>query len=433
MEVVVGLPKTLRGTDGPAVAAARAYGAALAAPIAPVPVVYVDERLTTVSADRQLAEAGVRGRARRKVVDQVAATRILQNRLDNLAGGRRPVSDHLGIFGRERAARPASSTSTSCGPRWPPTPTEPPDPAAPPHPTLISDAERAADRPSPAPPVAGLRGRGAGGHRGRPDRRVRRLAVHGRRGPRLHAAPGDTEVIVRVQSGDGIGDIANTLADAGWWPVAEAFENQAALDADVQALRPGYYRVRQNASAQATADALVAKENRVGQVRLIPGRQLADVTAVSTDPNVAPIDGARLHLRDHRGGLCAAERRSRTASPPTSSGRSPRPPIRPRSASWNGPPTGCRAAPDPRKRLEGMILPGDFDIPPGSDAGTGAAGRRQRVGGAVERTDIIADSAAARDHAVPGGDHRVADRAGGHRQRHAQGVPGDLQPAGRSR
>jgi len=89
VEVVVGLPKTLRGTDGPAVAAARAYGALLAARITPVPVVFVDERLTTVSADRQLSEAGVRGKARRRVVDQVAATRILQNRLDNLAGGAR--------------------------------------------------------------------------------------------------------------------------------------------------------------------------------------------------------------------------------------------------------------------------------------------------------------------------------------------------------
>jgi putative pre-16S rRNA nuclease len=89
VEVVVGLPKTLRGTDGPAVLAARAYGQALAIRIAPVPVVYVDERLTTVSADRQLSQAGVRGKARRKVIDQVAATRILQNRLDNLAGGSR--------------------------------------------------------------------------------------------------------------------------------------------------------------------------------------------------------------------------------------------------------------------------------------------------------------------------------------------------------
>jgi putative Holliday junction resolvase len=89
VEVVVGLPRTLRGADGPAVIAARAYGDLLAARIAPVPVVYVDERLTTVSADRLLSEAGVRGKARRKVVDQVAATRILQNRLDNLAGGAR--------------------------------------------------------------------------------------------------------------------------------------------------------------------------------------------------------------------------------------------------------------------------------------------------------------------------------------------------------
>ena len=47
------------------------------------------ERLTTVSADRQLRDAGVRGRAKRKVVDQLAAIRILQNRLDNLAGGAR--------------------------------------------------------------------------------------------------------------------------------------------------------------------------------------------------------------------------------------------------------------------------------------------------------------------------------------------------------
>ena len=81
---------------------------------------------------------------------------------------------------------------------------------------------------------------------------------------------GDTEVIVRVQSGDGIGDIATTLTEAGVVASPEAFQNQAALDADVQALRPGYYKVRQNASAQATADALVAKENHVGQGAVDP-------------------------------------------------------------------------------------------------------------------------------------------------------------------
>jgi putative Holliday junction resolvase len=88
VEVVVGLPRTMRGTDGAAVVAARSYGTALADRIAPIPVVYVDERLTTVTAEKILIERGVRGRRRRQVIDQVAATRILQNRLDALAGGR---------------------------------------------------------------------------------------------------------------------------------------------------------------------------------------------------------------------------------------------------------------------------------------------------------------------------------------------------------
>lgn len=89
VEVVVGLPRTLRGCDGAAVAAARRYGTLLAARIAPVPVVYVDERLTSVTANRVLAERGLSSRSRRAVVDQLAAVAILQARLDSLAGGRR--------------------------------------------------------------------------------------------------------------------------------------------------------------------------------------------------------------------------------------------------------------------------------------------------------------------------------------------------------
>lgn len=89
VEVVVGLPRTLRGTDGAAVVAARDYGDRLAARIDPVPLVYVDERLTTVSADRLLSERGIKGRKRRAVVDQVAAVRILQNHLDVVANLRR--------------------------------------------------------------------------------------------------------------------------------------------------------------------------------------------------------------------------------------------------------------------------------------------------------------------------------------------------------
>ncbi len=82
--VVVGLPRSLDGSEGPAAAWARAESAALAE-LLDVPVELYDERLTTVTAQRSLVAAGVKGRDRRRVVDQVAATVLLQSWLD---GGR---------------------------------------------------------------------------------------------------------------------------------------------------------------------------------------------------------------------------------------------------------------------------------------------------------------------------------------------------------
>ncbi|HLU60614.1 MAG TPA: Holliday junction resolvase RuvX [Pseudonocardia sp.] len=79
--VVVGLPRTLAGRDGPAAQAARAFADALAAAL-DVPVELSDERLTTVVATRQLRERGVKGRKQRAVVDQAAAVAILQGWLD---------------------------------------------------------------------------------------------------------------------------------------------------------------------------------------------------------------------------------------------------------------------------------------------------------------------------------------------------------------
>lgn len=82
VEVVVGLPRTLAGKHGPAAQAATAYAAALAERVAPLPVRLTDERLTTVTASRVLAQRGVRGKKQRAVVDQAAAVEILQSWLD---------------------------------------------------------------------------------------------------------------------------------------------------------------------------------------------------------------------------------------------------------------------------------------------------------------------------------------------------------------
>ncbi len=80
--VVVGLPRTLAGREGPSAGMAREYGARLAAAIEPTPVLYQDERLTTVSATRKLAQSGVRAKAGRAVIDQAAAVELLQHWLD---------------------------------------------------------------------------------------------------------------------------------------------------------------------------------------------------------------------------------------------------------------------------------------------------------------------------------------------------------------
>ncbi len=91
VEVIVGLPTSLSGREGPAAKAAREFAARLAARLAPVPVTLFDERLTTVTAQRDLRAGGVRARDQRAIVDQAAAVVLLQAALDaERASGRPP-------------------------------------------------------------------------------------------------------------------------------------------------------------------------------------------------------------------------------------------------------------------------------------------------------------------------------------------------------
>lgn len=92
VEVVLGLPRSLSGAEGPAAAKTRVFAARLARRIAPVPVRLVDERLTTVSAEAMLRDQR-KGAKRRAVVDQVAAVVILQQALDSERTTGRPPGE----------------------------------------------------------------------------------------------------------------------------------------------------------------------------------------------------------------------------------------------------------------------------------------------------------------------------------------------------
>ena len=80
LEVVVGLPTTLAGTEGSAAVKVRQRAGALVART-DVPVRLVDERLTTVEVSRRMRESGRRAKAQRAVIDAAAAAAILEHAL----------------------------------------------------------------------------------------------------------------------------------------------------------------------------------------------------------------------------------------------------------------------------------------------------------------------------------------------------------------
>ena len=82
--VVVGLPRNMDGSTGFRADRCLEFAALLRERLPEIPVVMIDERLTTVSASRYLNETNTRGARRKGVIDTLAAEIILQNALDRL-------------------------------------------------------------------------------------------------------------------------------------------------------------------------------------------------------------------------------------------------------------------------------------------------------------------------------------------------------------
>ncbi len=77
--VIIGLPLTLSGEVGPAAQTAQLFADSLCRRVEPVPVYLVDERLTTVEAQRRLSASGRSHRDSRRVIDQMAAAILLEH------------------------------------------------------------------------------------------------------------------------------------------------------------------------------------------------------------------------------------------------------------------------------------------------------------------------------------------------------------------
>lgn len=99
VEVIVGLPRTLRGENGASATLAARFAKSLQSVLPDVPIRLSDERLTTVAAARALRDSGVRARGQRQMIDQAAAVSILQGWLDERSAVLRSAGDAGGGVG----------------------------------------------------------------------------------------------------------------------------------------------------------------------------------------------------------------------------------------------------------------------------------------------------------------------------------------------
>ena len=85
--LVLGLPLRLDGTEGSACAKVRAFGEKLRTALPELPLLYVDEFLTTTAAQEKLHQAGKKAKNFKPIIDQAAAVEILNNWMDTLPSG----------------------------------------------------------------------------------------------------------------------------------------------------------------------------------------------------------------------------------------------------------------------------------------------------------------------------------------------------------
>lgn len=82
--IVMGLPVNMNGSEGPRADHIRMFADMLDERVGDLPILLIDERMTTMAASRFLNETGTRGQKRKQVIDTLSAQIILQNALDRL-------------------------------------------------------------------------------------------------------------------------------------------------------------------------------------------------------------------------------------------------------------------------------------------------------------------------------------------------------------
>jgi len=172
---------------------------------------------------------------------------------------------------------------------------------------------------------------------------------------------GTGDVIVRVQDGDSTQQIGRSLAEQGVVASTAAFiEAAESAEGQARSVQPGYYQLRAQMSGKAAVALLLDPASRVGQLEIRGGVQLDDTSAPDGTivPGVLSLVSQASCLTTDGVRRCVSADELRTAMTDTD-------PAQLGVPAWA---LADVARADPRRRLEGLLVPGRYDVRPGTDA-----------------------------------------------------------------
>ncbi len=174
-----------------------------------------------------------------------------------------------------------------------------------------------------------------------------------------YSGTGDSQVVIQVKSGESTGDIAATLAEADVVASSRAFVAAAESDERVRAVQPGYYVMKTKSSGASAVTQIVAKEAKVGNLQITAGTQLHDIkNGDKVTPGIVS-ELAQASCADLNGkSTCVKPAQLWTAVKKADLAKLGVP-------DW-AVPYANKA--DPERRLEGLIMPGVYDVRPGATA-----------------------------------------------------------------
>jgi UPF0755 protein len=171
---------------------------------------------------------------------------------------------------------------------------------------------------------------------------------------------GEADVVVEVKAGQGTGQIAATLAEKQVVASARAFTSAGDDNEKVKAIQPGFYELKTKMSGKAAVALITEKKSRVGQLQIRPGTQLDDIT--QPDKKVTPgiwtliADAGTVTLNGKKVGPTPEDlRKAVETTDPAQLG----------VPAWALPDV---AKAEPKRRLEGLITAGVYDVMPGQNA-----------------------------------------------------------------